>query len=157
MLWHARAVLASLTLISMPCQAFANDVAENGAWQFQSTADQVNKAAMQDMVQRKRSGYYATPIYTTTIQHQYNCNVGASAQGNQGTNSTIANSPSTSGASANATGNGNSSSVDGYSSTTGSSAISGSQSNSGSVSIAASISIRTRAASLSIRSRSSRC
>jgi hypothetical protein len=134
MLLYKRAVIGGVALIWMPCQAFANDVAENGSWQFESSADQVNKAAMQDMIQKKRSGYYAAPVYNTTVQRQYNCNVSASAQGNQGTNTTVANSPTTSGASASATGNDNVSSVDGYSSPSGTSAIDGAQANNGSVS-----------------------
>ena len=80
--------------------ASANNVGENSAWQFQSSADKANQAAIQDMVQRKKAGSYGAANYTTNtyIGKQYNCDVTATAQGNQGTNSTVANSPSTSGA-----------------------------------------------------------
>lgn len=116
-----------LSLLASPVSA--NNVGENVAWQFRTSADKVNQAAIQDMIQKRRSGYYAAPIYTTNIERQYNCNVSATAQGNQGTNSTIANSPTTSGSTANATGNDNHTHVDG--SGTGTAATD--QDNSGSV------------------------
>ncbi len=97
----------SLVLALHAPSASANNVGENAAWQFQTSADKANQAMVQDMIQKRRSGYYAAPVYTTTIGRQFNCNVNATAQGNSGTNSTIANSPSTSGAAANATGNDN--------------------------------------------------
>ena len=87
----------------------ANNVGENGAWQFQTSADKANQAAVQDMIQRKKAGSYGAANYTTNnyVGRQYNCDVTSTAQGNQGTNSTTANSPGTSGASANSTGNAN--------------------------------------------------
>lgn len=100
-------LIGALSLALLATPVLANNVGENGAWQFQTTADQVNRAAIQDMIQKRKSGYYAAPVYTTTIDRQYNCNVAATAQGNQGTNSTIANSPTTSGNSASALGNSN--------------------------------------------------
>lgn len=121
-------VLAVTALLSSP--AFANGLGENSSWQFQTSADKANQAAVQDMIQRKKSGYYAAPIYTTNIGHQYNCNVAATSQGNQGTNSTVANSPSTSGSSASSIGNSNATGIGGYPS--GGSASSD-QNNSGSV------------------------
>ncbi|MDM0117588.1 hypothetical protein QTI66_36360 [Variovorax sp. J22R133] len=89
--------------------ASANNAGENGAWQFQTPAHRAAQAAVQAMIQQKRSGGYAAPNYTTNIGHQYNCNLTATAQGNQGTNSTLANAPSISGAGASSTGNGSSS------------------------------------------------
>jgi len=97
--------LMAAAVISLPTAALGNNVGENVAWQFQTTADKVNQAAIQDMIQKRRNGYYAAPVYTTNIERQFNCNVAATATGNQGTNSTIANSPTTSGNSATATGN----------------------------------------------------
>lgn len=93
--------------------ALANNVGENYSWRFQTTADKVNQAAIQDLIRKKKGGYYSAPVYTTNIDRQYNCNVTASAQGNQGTNATTANSPSTDGAKSDATGNANSSDVTG--------------------------------------------
>jgi len=98
-----------LALLGSP--AAAQTVGENIPWQFQTSADKVNQAAVQDMIQKRKSGYYAAPVYTTNIGRQYNCNVAATAQGNEGTNSTVANSPSTSGNNASAIGNSNATDV----------------------------------------------
>ncbi|HEX7865176.1 MAG TPA: hypothetical protein VF555_09505 [Variovorax sp.] len=102
----ARAALFGLLVATGAC-AMANNVGENSAWQFQTSADKANQAAVQDMVQRKKAGSYGAANYTTNnyIGKQYNCDVTSTAQGNQGTNSTTANSPGTSGAAANSTGN----------------------------------------------------
>ncbi|WP_295987890.1 hypothetical protein [uncultured Variovorax sp.] len=104
----ARAVLSILLAAACTC-ALANNVGENSAWQFQTSADKANQAAVQDMIQRKKAGSYGAANYTTNnyVGRQYNCDVTSTAQGNQGTNSTTANSPGTSGASANSTGNSN--------------------------------------------------
>jgi len=100
---------ASVLLVGAAAAASANNVGENSAWQFQASADKANQAAVQDMVQRKKAGSYGAANYTTNnyVGRQYNCDVSATAQGNQGSNSTVANSPSTSGAAANSTGNAN--------------------------------------------------
>jgi hypothetical protein len=104
----ARAALCVLLAVAGAC-AWANNVGENSAWQFQTSADKANQAAVQDMIQRKKAGSYGAANYTTNnyVGKQYNCDVTSTAQGNQGTNSTTANSPGTSGASANSTGNSN--------------------------------------------------
>jgi len=101
-----RAALCTLLAVAAAC-ASANNVGENSAWQFQTSADKANQAAVQDMIQRKKAGSYGAANYTTNnyVGKQYNCDVTSTAQGNQGTNSTTANSPGTSGASANSTGN----------------------------------------------------
>lgn len=67
--------------------AVANNVGENAAWQFQTASDKVNRAYLEEMRQRHRAG---PPIYNTYIDRQFNCNVNASALGNQGTNTTLA-------------------------------------------------------------------
>lgn len=103
---------AAVSLASVPAMA-SNDVRENGAWQFRSSADKANLAAVEDMVRRKKSGYYAAPVYTTNIDRQYNCSISAAANGNEGTTSAVANSPSTSGANASSIGNSNGTSIDG--------------------------------------------
>lgn len=109
-----RAVASVVVLAGLAPAAVANNVGENYAWQFQTTADKVNQAAIQDMIQKRKSGYYAPPTYITNIDRQYNCNVAATATGNEGTNTNLANSPTTSGATANATGNDNDSEIDGW-------------------------------------------
>lgn len=108
----------------------ANNVGENQAWQFQTSADKVNEAAILDMIEKKKTGYYSPPVYNTHIDHQYNCNVSSTATGNQGSNTNLANSPTSSGPSASATGNNNASDVDGW---TGNEQSNSDQSNSGHV------------------------
>lgn len=111
---HSTAVLGVLLAWSSAA-AWANNLGENIAWQFQTSADKANAAMVQDVIQKRKSGYYAAPVstynYSTHIARQYNCDVRANATGNQGSNSTVANSPNNSGASAQSTGNANSSDV----------------------------------------------
>ena len=109
-------VASVLALAGSATAALANNVGENYAWQFETSTDKVNKAAIADMIEKKESGYYAPPVYNTTIERQYNCNVSSTATGNQGTNTNLANSPTTTGPNADATGNENDSDVDGWSS-----------------------------------------
>jgi len=92
----------------------ANNLGENSAWQFRTSADKANQAAILDLIARRRSGYYAAPIYTTNIARQVKmiCSIGASAVGNSSGQSSVANSPSVSGATSTSTGNSNSTSVD---------------------------------------------
>jgi hypothetical protein len=121
--------LALLCALIIAPAALANGVGENAHWQFRTSADKSNQAMVQDMVQKRKNGYYAAPVVTTNIGRQFNCNVGATATGNGSANSAVANSPSNSGASAGSTGNQNSSGLDSM----GGSASS-TQGNSGSVS-----------------------
>ncbi|WP_233102020.1 hypothetical protein [Variovorax sp. IB41] len=111
--------------------ALANNVGENAAWQFQTSTDKVNQAAIQDMIRKQKSGYYAAPVYNTTnnVGRQYNCNVAANSTGNDGNNSTVANSPSTAGATSGASGNDSRTAVG----TTGGATVGTSQANSGPV------------------------
>ena len=87
--------------------AAANNVGENGAWQFRTSTDLANLATVLEVIQKKQSGAYASPTYTTntTIEHQYNCSVSATATGNSGNETALANSPSVTGASASSIGN----------------------------------------------------
>ncbi|MDD3800048.1 MAG: hypothetical protein PHE36_12815, partial [Novosphingobium sp.] len=103
------AITTAIVLAALPPAAMANNVGENYAWQFQTTADKANQAAILDLIEKKKSGYYSPPIttYITSIDRQYNCTVGATATGNQGTNTNLANSPTTTGPSSSATGNDN--------------------------------------------------
>jgi hypothetical protein len=110
------AVASMLAIAGHASIAFANNVGENYAWQFETSTDKVNKAAIADMIEKKESGYYAPPVYNTTIERQYNCNVSSTATGNEGTNTNLANSPTTNGPNADATGNDNDSDIDGWNS-----------------------------------------
>ncbi len=54
---------AILAVLLVPAnQALANNYGESLAWQFQTTADKVNLAIIQDMIQKKKHGFYAAPI-----------------------------------------------------------------------------------------------
>src|SRR3954468_6510501 len=92
-------ILAISIVLTLPVQgALANNFGESVAWQFETTNDKVNLSIIQDMIQRKKHGMYAAPVYTTNIDKQFNCNVASNATGNAATNSNVANSPSTNGA-----------------------------------------------------------
>ena len=125
----AGAICAAL-LVSAP--ASANNVGENGAWQFDTSADKVNKAYLEELRQKQRNGFYAAPVYTTNIERQYNCSVSATATGNSASSSSVANSPSTTGHSPQSTGNANSNSTNSADGS-GSSSTVANQLNSGSV------------------------
>jgi len=109
--WIATGI-SVLLIAGAAVPAEANNLGENSAWQFRTSADKANQAAILDMIAKQRSGYYAAPIYTTDIARQVNCSVAASAVGNSNGQSAVANSPSVTGASSTSTGNANSSSVD---------------------------------------------
>ena len=131
-----------VAVLFLPSTVLANNLGENPGWQFQSSADKVNRAYLEDLRQKKQNGAYAAPVYNTYIDRQYNCSVAASAVGNSASSNAVANSPSTSGHSSTSTGNANStSSESGYGS--GSSSNSADQSNSGSVSAGTSGGIST--------------
>ncbi len=106
--WHVIAL--ACVLASAP--ASANGLGENYSWQFQSQADRANRAFIEDMRLKRKSGYYAPPVYNTTIERQYNCNVSSTSTGNSGTNSTLAATPSTAGNSGSALGNNSQTAVD---------------------------------------------
>jgi hypothetical protein len=122
------AVVAALLFSSMP--AMANNYGESLAWQFKTSADRANLAAILDMIQKRRGGYYAAPAYTTNIAHQYNCLIAATATGNSGAQTALANSPTVTGATSSADGNDSATTVaDGH----GAAAVNGTQTNSGTV------------------------
>jgi len=123
---------ALVAALLIPASAVANNVGENVGWQFQTTADKVNRAYLEDMRQKRQNGYYAPPQYNTTIERQYNCSVTADATGNANSSTAMANSPSTAGHSSTSTGNANSNSTSsGYG--LGDSSNTSDQSNTGSV------------------------
>lgn len=107
-----RAVATALILTSMfampallAAPAHANNYGESYGWQFKTSADRANQTFVLDLMEKRRSGYYQAPSYTTNIDRQYNCGVTANAIGNEGSQTAIANSPSVSGPTALATGN----------------------------------------------------
>lgn len=94
-----------LSCLAASGPSHANGLGENYSWQFATSADRANRAFIEDLRQRKKNGFFAPPIYNTVIERQFNCSINATATGNQGTNSTVAASPSTSGNISQATGN----------------------------------------------------
>jgi len=103
-----------MMLAALPSQpALANDYGESAAWQFAGPQDLAAQVAARDLIERRRGGVFAAPVYNTTIARQYNCSVSAAATGNSGLQSALANSPTTTGATSSATGNASSSSATG--------------------------------------------
>ncbi len=84
--------------------AHAQEVGENRAWQFETPQEIAARAAVADLIAKQRAGIYAAPVYNTVIARQYNCSVVATATGNSGAQSALANSPTVAGASSAATG-----------------------------------------------------
>ena len=81
--------LFSMTLIAgmgamLATPSFSNGLVENRPWQFQTTADKANKAAVLDIIERKKGGFYDgfNTYNTTNIGSQINCNNSANATGN---------------------------------------------------------------------------
>lgn len=105
----AALALALAGATSVPARA--DNYGESLAWQFASPSDIAAQAALRELIERRRGGVYAAPVYTTNIDRQYNCSVAATATGNSGAQSALANSPSVTGATSTATGNSNSASV----------------------------------------------
>ena len=101
-----RMVAAAIAVSLAAAQpASANNLGENFGWQFRTSADQIAQTAILDVITKRKYGYYASPVYTTTVEHQYNCTVSAVATGNSGMQSAVANSATVNGASSHATGN----------------------------------------------------
>lgn len=89
---------ASAILITSPAQA--NNVGENVSWQFHTTQDKVNKGAVVDLIEKKKSGFYESfkvinnTVNSTTIDKQFNCSLSASSTGNTGNNDLMATTSS---------------------------------------------------------------
>ena len=124
-------VALGVVWIGLPLPALANNYGESLAWQFKTSTDRANQAAVLDLIEKRRGGTYAAPIYNTNIARQYNCSIAATATGNSGAQTALANSPTVTGATSTATGNVSATTVsEGH----GSAAVEGAQSNSGAVS-----------------------
>lgn len=104
--------IALCATVHMPT-AHANNYGESASWQFAGPQDIAAQAAARDLIERRRGGVFAAPVYNTNIARQYNCSISASAVGNNGAQSALANSPTTTGATSTATGNNSTSSVTG--------------------------------------------
>ncbi len=107
------AVLTGIAITCLPNAVRANNYAESSAWQFRSSTDRVNQAAILDLIERRRAGGFAAPAQTTVIERQINCSIVASALGNSESQSAEALTAHASGASATAQGNAGSTASDG--------------------------------------------
>ena len=129
--------LAGVILGQVPC-ALANGFGEDAPWQFQTSADMANLAAVQSLIQQKKNGMFHAPLYnsysTTNIDKQFNCGVSATAYGNWATSGQSANSPTTYGANGTALGNSSASTTQQYGPTAGPINLTSAQSNTGAVS-----------------------
>jgi len=79
---------ATAILLSAVCAAPAAQaqgwLSESVPWQFQTSADRANRAIVNDMVEKKKGGYYDAfnPTYITNIERQVNCNFQPTSAGN---------------------------------------------------------------------------
>lgn len=94
----ARILTVSLILLTVaaicfaPQPAIANNLFEDGGWQFNTTSDRGNKAFILDLIERKNAGMYNNTFRNTyNIQNNYDiagpyidCNMTSQASGNQG-------------------------------------------------------------------------
>lgn len=103
----------AVAMITGAVSASANGVGENTPWQFQTTSEMANRAYIEDLRRKQRSGYYNSPTYNTFVENQnnFNCSNSANASGNGGTNTATANTPSSNGATGSATGSQSSAAV----------------------------------------------
>ena len=119
--------------------AFANGYGEDQSWQFQTSADMANLAAVQSLIQQKQHHMFqpasTSNLYntTTTIQHQTNCSVTSTAVGNTGTNGMSGNSSSSLGATASSTGNLSTSTLSGQTATGAGGTLTSTPTNSGQI------------------------
>ncbi|WP_439540146.1 hypothetical protein [Sphingomonas sp.] len=99
------AIGAAIALAGVAAPAAAQEISENRAWQFETPQELAARTAALDVMMKRRGGIYAAPVYNTTIARQNNCSVSATAAGNSGTQSALANSPTVTGPTSTATGN----------------------------------------------------
>lgn len=93
----ARRAAAGLQAAAVACgllgtPVFANNVGEDGAWNFSSGSETAVRQNSLDMLQKQRAGYYnamqmtVNNVTNTLIQRQVNCSLSATTAGNTGTN-----------------------------------------------------------------------
>jgi hypothetical protein len=77
-------------------QSFANNLGENYSWKFDTSADRANKAAVTDLIEKKKAGMYKPASTTNNVSNNnsinydiagsyLDCNLTAQAVGNQNT------------------------------------------------------------------------
>ena len=85
-------IFAVALVLFVPRAALANDLFEDRAWQFETTTDRAQKAAILDLIERKKAGMYNNTYNSTyNSKTDYNvagdyidCNMTSQASGNQG-------------------------------------------------------------------------
>jgi len=126
---------------------FANGLLESRSWQFQTTTDKANKAAVLDIIERKNGGFYdgfnQNVDARTYIGAQFNCSNNAQSTGNLADNGQAGPSTSDNSApniSSDSTGNSDTTSADAAGNAAGTgtvgadlASVTGSQDNSGSI------------------------
>ncbi|MGO4917729.1 hypothetical protein [Pseudogemmobacter sp. W21_MBD1_M6] len=92
-------LVAAVFIVMAPGNVLhANGFGENRAWQFREPSERANLAAVADLIEKKKGGYYDgfnTIVYSTTttnIGTQVNCNTLADAKANTADNSQAGNS-----------------------------------------------------------------
>jgi hypothetical protein len=74
--------MMAVLLAAGPEIAGASGLGESRPWQFQTTGDKANKAAVVDLIERKRGGFYDGFNTYTYIGSQLNCTNSANATAN---------------------------------------------------------------------------
>jgi hypothetical protein len=129
----------------MASPILANGLLEGRSWQFQTTTDKANKAAVLDIIERRNGGYYDgfNTVSNTYIGAQFNCSNNAQSTGNLADNGQAGPSTSDNSApniSSDSTGNSDTTSADAAGNAAGTgtvgadlASVTGSQDNSGSI------------------------
>ena len=78
-------ITLAAALLAATTQAGAQGwLGESVPWQFQTSADRANRALVNDLVEKKKGGYYDSfkSTYITNIDRQINCNFQPTSAGN---------------------------------------------------------------------------
>ncbi len=81
---HSSLYLAAALLTAAASSHAQGWLGESVPWQFQTSADRANRALTNDLVEKKKGGYYDAfkSTYITNIERQVNCNFQPTAAGN---------------------------------------------------------------------------
>ncbi len=81
---HSSIYLATALLAAASGAHAQGWLGESTPWQFQTSADRANRALVNDLVEKKKGGYYDSfkSTYITNIDRQVNCNFQPTSAGN---------------------------------------------------------------------------
>ena len=81
---HSSIYLAAALLSAAASSHAQGWLGESVPWQFQTSADRANRALVNDLVEKKKGGYYDAfrSTYITNIERQVNCNFQPTSAGN---------------------------------------------------------------------------